>query len=144
MTGLKVSKAGCIIAVEWLLVLIAKGMSIIDDMMRSCIKIHNIFFEAVLPVFWKGTELFYVVRFFVLELVHYVHLILLCRHSFTDDHYVEFSKHSQDRVIGTKGDIAHVSITRGFSVIIMVVALYSCLRASSIPYKKSFETSCNG
>lgn len=39
------------------------------------------------------------------------HLILLCRHSFTDDHYVEFSKHSQDRVIGTKGDIAHVSIT---------------------------------
>ncbi|KAG8128315.1 putative Protein VPRBP isoform 1 protein [Naja naja] len=30
------------------------------------------------------------------------------RHSFTDDHYVEFSKHSQDRVIGTKGDIAHI------------------------------------
>ncbi|KAG8147655.1 putative Protein VPRBP isoform 1 protein [Naja naja] len=25
------------------------------------------------------------------------------RHSFTDDHYVEFSKHSQDRVIGTRG-----------------------------------------
>uniref|UniRef100_A0A8C6X2X7 DDB1- and CUL4-associated factor 1 n=1 Tax=Naja naja TaxID=35670 RepID=A0A8C6X2X7_NAJNA len=30
------------------------------------------------------------------------------KHSFTDDHYVEFSKHSQDRVIGTKGDIAHI------------------------------------
>ncbi|OXB71302.1 UNVERIFIED_CONTAM: hypothetical protein H355_005728 [Colinus virginianus] len=30
------------------------------------------------------------------------------RHSFLDDQYVEFSKHSQDRVIGTKGDIAHI------------------------------------
>nr|XP_033782522.1 DDB1- and CUL4-associated factor 1 [Geotrypetes seraphini] len=30
------------------------------------------------------------------------------KHSFTDDHYVEFSKHSQDRVIGTKEDIAHI------------------------------------
>ncbi|XP_074735696.1 DDB1- and CUL4-associated factor 1 isoform X4 [Strix uralensis] len=30
------------------------------------------------------------------------------KHSFPDDHYVEFSKHSQDRVIGTKGDIAHI------------------------------------
>lgn len=36
-------------------------------------------------------------------------LLCVCRHSFTEDHYVEFSKHSQDRVIGTKGDIAHVS-----------------------------------
>lgn len=35
------------------------------------------------------------------------------RHSFPDDHYVEFSKHSQDRVIGTKGDIAHVSTSKG-------------------------------
>uniref|UniRef100_A0A2K5DZ44 DDB1- and CUL4-associated factor 1 n=1 Tax=Aotus nancymaae TaxID=37293 RepID=A0A2K5DZ44_AOTNA len=30
------------------------------------------------------------------------------KHSFAEDHYVEFSKHSQDRVIGTKGDIAHI------------------------------------
>ncbi|XP_063797456.1 DDB1- and CUL4-associated factor 1 isoform X2 [Pseudophryne corroboree] len=30
------------------------------------------------------------------------------KHSFTEDHYVEFSKHSQDRVIGTKEDIAHI------------------------------------
>uniref|UniRef100_A0A8V5HH54 DDB1- and CUL4-associated factor 1 n=1 Tax=Melopsittacus undulatus TaxID=13146 RepID=A0A8V5HH54_MELUD len=30
------------------------------------------------------------------------------KHSFPDDHYVEFSKHSQDRVIGTKADIAHI------------------------------------
>ncbi|XP_078517401.1 DDB1- and CUL4-associated factor 1 isoform X1 [Lissotriton helveticus] len=30
------------------------------------------------------------------------------KHSFSDDHYVEFSKHSQDRVIGTKEDIAHI------------------------------------
>uniref|UniRef100_A0A803YFK9 DDB1- and CUL4-associated factor 1 n=1 Tax=Meleagris gallopavo TaxID=9103 RepID=A0A803YFK9_MELGA len=30
------------------------------------------------------------------------------KHSFPDDQYVEFSKHSQDRVIGTKGDIAHI------------------------------------
>eukprot|EP00070_Physeter_catodon_P015870 XP_023974161.2 LOW QUALITY PROTEIN: DDB1- and CUL4-associated factor 1-like [Physeter catodon] len=30
------------------------------------------------------------------------------KHSCTEDHYVEFSKHSQDRVIGTKGDIAHI------------------------------------
>lgn len=37
----------------------------------------------------------------------------LSRHSFPDDHYVEFSKHSQDRVIGTKGDIAHVSTSKG-------------------------------
>lgn len=36
-------------------------------------------------------------------------LLFVRRHSFTEDHYVEFSKHSQDRVIGTKGDIAHVS-----------------------------------
>uniref|UniRef100_A0A8C2PAU1 DDB1- and CUL4-associated factor 1 n=1 Tax=Capra hircus TaxID=9925 RepID=A0A8C2PAU1_CAPHI len=33
---------------------------------------------------------------------------VLLMHSFTEDHYVEFSKHSQDRVIGTKGDIAHI------------------------------------
>ncbi|XP_036064956.1 LOW QUALITY PROTEIN: DDB1- and CUL4-associated factor 1-like [Onychomys torridus] len=30
------------------------------------------------------------------------------KHSFTEDHYVEFSKYSQDQVIGTKGDMAHV------------------------------------
>ncbi|XP_066554396.1 ddb1 and cul4 associated factor 1 isoform X2 [Amia ocellicauda] len=30
------------------------------------------------------------------------------KHSFLDDHYVEFSKLSQDRVIGTKEDIAHI------------------------------------
>ncbi|XP_068109089.1 DDB1- and CUL4-associated factor 1 isoform X2 [Hyperolius riggenbachi] len=30
------------------------------------------------------------------------------KYSFPDDHYVEFSKHSQDRVIGTKEDIAHI------------------------------------
>ncbi|KAJ7424751.1 protein VPRBP isoform X3 [Willisornis vidua] len=34
--------------------------------------------------------------------------LIFSRHSFPDDHYVEFSKHSQDRVIGTKGDIAHI------------------------------------
>ncbi|XP_045885076.1 DDB1- and CUL4-associated factor 1-like, partial [Micropterus dolomieu] len=28
--------------------------------------------------------------------------------SFEDDHYVEFSKHSQDRVIGTKDQVAHI------------------------------------
>lgn len=30
------------------------------------------------------------------------------RNSFVDDHYVEFSKLSQDRVIGTKDQVAHV------------------------------------
>ncbi|XP_052603389.1 DDB1- and CUL4-associated factor 1-like isoform X2 [Peromyscus californicus insignis] len=30
------------------------------------------------------------------------------KHSFTEDHHVEFSKYSQDQVIGTKGDIAHI------------------------------------
>ncbi|XP_048462480.1 DDB1- and CUL4-associated factor 1 [Rhincodon typus] len=30
------------------------------------------------------------------------------KHSFTDDHYVEFSKLSQDRVIGTKEEVAHI------------------------------------
>ncbi|XP_034725345.1 DDB1- and CUL4-associated factor 1-like [Etheostoma cragini] len=30
------------------------------------------------------------------------------RNSFVDDHYVEFSKHTQDRVIGTKDQIAHI------------------------------------
>ncbi|KAG8436157.1 hypothetical protein GDO86_007311 [Hymenochirus boettgeri] len=30
------------------------------------------------------------------------------KHSFAEDHYVEFSKLSQDRVIGTKEDIAHI------------------------------------
>ncbi|KAM4721194.1 DDB1- and CUL4-associated factor 1 [Rhinophrynus dorsalis] len=30
------------------------------------------------------------------------------KHSFSEDHYVEFSKHSQDRVIGTKEDVAHI------------------------------------
>ncbi|XP_043934787.1 DDB1- and CUL4-associated factor 1 [Protopterus annectens] len=30
------------------------------------------------------------------------------KHSFADDHYVEFSKLSQDRVIGTKVDMAHI------------------------------------
>lgn len=41
--------------------------------------------------------------------VYHLSTFVVCRHSFTEDHYVEFSKHSQDRVIGTKGDIAHVS-----------------------------------
>ncbi|KAL4655686.1 protein VPRBP-like [Arapaima gigas] len=35
-------------------------------------------------------------------------LPLFFRHSFLDDHYVEFSKLSQDRVIGTKEHIAHI------------------------------------
>ncbi|KAL0977951.1 hypothetical protein UPYG_G00163700 [Umbra pygmaea] len=30
------------------------------------------------------------------------------KHSFSDDHYVEFSKLSQDRVIGTKDQVAHI------------------------------------
>ncbi|CDR00780.1 unnamed protein product [Oncorhynchus mykiss] len=30
------------------------------------------------------------------------------KHSFLDDHYVEFSKLSQDRVIGTKDQVAHI------------------------------------
>ncbi|XP_059103734.1 DDB1- and CUL4-associated factor 1-like isoform X1 [Peromyscus eremicus] len=30
------------------------------------------------------------------------------KHSFPEDHYVEFSKYSEDQVIGTKGDIAHI------------------------------------
>uniref|UniRef100_A0A8B9L5M4 DDB1- and CUL4-associated factor 1 n=1 Tax=Astyanax mexicanus TaxID=7994 RepID=A0A8B9L5M4_ASTMX len=33
---------------------------------------------------------------------------IIKRHSFLDDHYVEFSKLSQDRVIGTKEHIAHI------------------------------------
>lgn len=35
---------------------------------------------------------------------------IFSRHSFLDDHYVEFSKLSQDRVIGTKEHVAHVSV----------------------------------
>lgn len=34
----------------------------------------------------------------------------MCRHSFEDDHYVEFSRLCQDRVIGTKDQVAHVSV----------------------------------
>ncbi|XP_076411812.1 DDB1- and CUL4-associated factor 1-like isoform X1 [Peromyscus maniculatus bairdii] len=30
------------------------------------------------------------------------------KHSFTEDHYVEFSKYSQDQIIGTEEDIAHI------------------------------------
>ncbi|XP_039653096.1 DDB1- and CUL4-associated factor 1-like [Perca fluviatilis] len=30
------------------------------------------------------------------------------KNSFVDDHYVEFSKHTQDRVIGTKDQVAHI------------------------------------
>ena len=33
---------------------------------------------------------------------------IIFRHSFSNDHYVEFSKLSQDRVIGTKEHVAHV------------------------------------
>lgn len=39
---------------------------------------------------------------------------LVFRHSFLGDHYVEFSKLSQDRVIGTKENIARVSISAFF------------------------------
>ncbi|ROI74347.1 DDB1- and CUL4-associated factor 1 [Anabarilius grahami] len=35
--------------------------------------------------------------------------VFIMKHSFLDDHYVEFSKLSQDRVIGTKEHIAHAS-----------------------------------
>ncbi|XP_023669197.2 DDB1- and CUL4-associated factor 1-like isoform X1 [Paramormyrops kingsleyae] len=34
--------------------------------------------------------------------------VFIIKHSFLDDHYVEFSKLSQDRVIGTKEYIAHI------------------------------------
>uniref|UniRef100_A0A8C1V0G8 DDB1- and CUL4-associated factor 1 n=1 Tax=Cyprinus carpio TaxID=7962 RepID=A0A8C1V0G8_CYPCA len=34
--------------------------------------------------------------------------VFIMKHSFLDDHYVEFSKLSQDRVIGTKEHIAHI------------------------------------
>ena len=34
--------------------------------------------------------------------------LIVFRHSFSNDHYVEFSKLSQDRVIGTKEHVAHV------------------------------------
>lgn len=42
--------------------------------------------------------------------VHLVYVFYICvpRSSFLDDHYVEFSKLSQDRVIGTKDQVAHV------------------------------------
>ena len=36
--------------------------------------------------------------------------MLLYRHGFEDDSYVEFSKQIQDRIIGTKGETAHVGI----------------------------------
>lgn len=35
-------------------------------------------------------------------------LSLYCRFSFNDDVHVEFSRASQDRIIGTKDDRAHV------------------------------------
>lgn len=65
-------------------------------------------------------ELFYnVLRFKLLSF--YIHsgsmfsikcpnVALIFRHSFLGDHYVEFSKLSQDRVIGTKENIARVCI----------------------------------
>ncbi|XP_063076746.1 DDB1- and CUL4-associated factor 1-like isoform X2 [Engraulis encrasicolus] len=34
--------------------------------------------------------------------------VFIMKHSFLDDHYVEFSKMSQDRVIGTKEHVAHI------------------------------------
>ncbi|XP_033939850.1 DDB1- and CUL4-associated factor 1-like, partial [Pseudochaenichthys georgianus] len=34
--------------------------------------------------------------------------VFTLKNSFVDDHYVEFSKHSQDRVIGTKDQVAHI------------------------------------
>ncbi|KAL2101978.1 hypothetical protein ACEWY4_003739 [Coilia grayii] len=34
--------------------------------------------------------------------------VFIMKHSFLDDHYVEFSKLSQDRVIGTKEHVAHI------------------------------------
>ena len=33
----------------------------------------------------------------------------MCRTGFADDHYVEFSKSTQDKIVGTKEATAHVS-----------------------------------
>lgn len=41
--------------------------------------------------------------------------MLLFRHSFLGDHYVEFSKLSQDRVIGTKEHVARVRVAAFYS-----------------------------
>uniref|UniRef100_A0A8C8UNV6 Uncharacterized protein n=1 Tax=Peromyscus maniculatus bairdii TaxID=230844 RepID=A0A8C8UNV6_PERMB len=35
------------------------------------------------------------------------------KHSFTEDHYAEFSKYSQDQIIGTEEDIILPTTTRG-------------------------------
>lgn len=81
----------------------------------------NFFFNPKCTVFplwllgilrWVWSDSRVRIMFIFSQLSEYVLRVLLLfvhRHSFTEDHYVEFSKHSQDRVIGTKGDIAHVS-----------------------------------
>jgi len=71
------------------------------------------------------------------------------RHTFPDDQYVEFSKHSQDRDIGTKGDIAHVSTSKsyGCKAVRRIHFFTECLLAAlgavrpCVTYRKSFENS---
>jgi hypothetical protein len=40
---------------------------------------------------------------------------IVCRHAFDEDQYVEFSKHTQNRIIGTKEETATVSINFFFT-----------------------------
>ena len=60
--------------------------------------------------------------------------VLLCSHSFEDDHYVEFSKLCQDRVIGTKDQIAHVSIL----LPVCLCIIYSILSVICNGYLKDY------
>lgn len=62
--------------------------------------------DTWLSLFLSGLCVFFCL--FVLWVFFFSPSPFLCRHSFLDDHYVEFSKLSQDRVIGTKEHIAHV------------------------------------
>ena len=64
-----------------------------------------------------------------------MYLFLSCSHSFEEDSYLEFSRVTQDRILGTQDEKAHVSF---------LSSVYRSIESTmeEIPLFISFDTAC--
>ena len=77
-------------------------------------------YDRTCPIYWSILENF---RCYVSYIGD---LCIFFRHSFDDESYMEFSKHIQDRIIGTKDETARVSFSKLNLHIVLKGDVWAC------------------